>query len=71
MRLVVFREQFSFLFLTSCKELARELLEDFEEFCFRCKECYQEWLKGNFLIQWPSGAYQPPLPPTVNLVEFA
>lgn len=54
----------------SCNEARKQFLGEFEEFCLECANCFKEWLSGNFLVQWPPGAFKPPLPPNMNIIEF-
>lgn len=44
-----------------------EILEH-REFCEACKRCYLEWKRGELLVEWPPGAFRPPLPPSYNLL---
>ena len=56
-------------YLGSSREDRIWYILDFKEFCRQCAECYQEWLKGNFLVKWPPGAFKPPLPPNMNILS--
>ena len=49
--------------LSSIRELRIRLIKEFKEFCNECRYCYQCWLKGDFSVTWPPGAFRPPLPP--------
>jgi REP element-mobilizing transposase RayT len=33
-----------------------------------CIQCYLEWKRGNYTIQWPPGTFRPPMPPVANAV---
>lgn len=52
----------------SSREVRLAFITEFNLFCRRCEECYREWLNGNFHIDWPPGAFKPPLPPNLNLI---
>ena len=54
------------LFHTSLKELALSFLEDFNAFCQACRRAYLAWKDGNHLVQWPPGAFRPPICPVAN-----
>lgn len=42
------------------------MIREHRLFCQRCRECYEAWKQGNFLVPWPPGAYQPAPPVTTN-----
>ena len=42
------------------------MIREYQLFCERCQECYEAWKRGDFLVQWPPGAYQPAPPVTTN-----
>lgn len=54
--------------ITSINELRMELIADFKRFCAECRECLRRWRSGDFHVEWPPGAFKPPLPPLVNLL---
>lgn len=54
--------------ITSINELRVKLIADFKQFCFECRECLRRWRSGEYDVQWPPGAFKPPLPPLVNLL---
>ncbi len=43
-----------------------KMIREYRLFCERCRECYEAWKRGDFLVQWPPGAYQPAPPVTTN-----
>ena len=54
----------------NCSEARKEEISSFKKFCDKCRECYLEWKRGNFLVEWPPGAFKPPLPPSYNLLAY-
>ena len=58
------------MILTSINELRLQLIEEFKNFCTECKNCYRCWLQGDFKVEWPPGAFRPPIPPNMNIVSF-
>ncbi len=54
----------------SCKKTRIRFLEEFQEFCRRCRECYQRWRQGDFAVVWPPGAFKPAMPPNMNIVTL-
>ncbi len=54
--------------ISSIKKLRINIIQNFKKFCDICKDCYKQWRLGNFKIEWPLGAFKPPLPPMVNLL---
>lgn len=56
--------------LTSINELRIKFLEQFEEFCAICKQCYRNWKCGDYSVKWPPGAFKPPAPPNINLLQI-
>ena len=54
--------------ICSIKELRRAIIAEFKEFCGQCRECLERWRRGEFDVQWPPGAFKPPLPPLVSLL---
>ena len=57
--------------VAATKQLRIALIKEFKEFCAKCRECYRRWKLGDYLVQWPPGAFLPPLPPLANAVEFS
>ncbi|MCI5064364.1 hypothetical protein MRY87_01420 [bacterium] len=57
------KKERNIFYLGSCNKLRVEFLEGYERFCERCRECYEKWLKGDFTVEWPTGAFRPSLPP--------
>ena len=47
-------------------ELRMHLIEQYKEFCKRCRECYEKWKVGDFTVDWPPGAIPPARPHTQN-----
>ncbi|NDC37878.1 MAG: hypothetical protein EBZ48_07470 [Proteobacteria bacterium] len=54
------------LFHSSCKELAFSFLEQLDAFCAKCREVYVAWRAGDYRVEWPPGAFRPPLRPAAN-----
>lgn len=54
--------------ISSSRSLRIQMIRKYRNFCKQCSSCYQEWRKGNLLIEWPLGAFRPPLPPSVNVL---
>ncbi|MCI5064633.1 hypothetical protein MRY87_02785 [bacterium] len=50
-------------YLGSCNKERMKYLAAYDWFCKRCRECYERWLKGDFTVEWPEGAFRPSLPP--------
>ena len=48
------------------KQVRLRMIEEYRVFCERCRECYEAWKRGDFLVRWPPGAYQPAPPVTTN-----
>ena len=53
---------------SNCNETRKEEISIFNKFCDRCRECYLQWKQGNFQVEWPPGAFKPPLPPSYNIL---
>lgn len=47
-------------------EVRKRLLADYKRFCERCSYCYERWKIGDYSVEWPPGAYLPPIPQRVN-----
>lgn len=43
-----------------------EKIAEMKWFDERCRYCYERWLIGDYGVQWPPGAFRPPLPGNVN-----
>lgn len=54
------------LYYTTVQELALEYLETFRAFCEECREAYRAWRRGEYNVQWPPGAFRPPICPAAN-----
>ncbi|MBX7137464.1 MAG: hypothetical protein K1X83_05720 [Oligoflexia bacterium] len=54
--------------ICSINKLRMELIRDFKEFCAECRECLRRWRAGEYSVEWPPGAFKPPLPPLVSLL---
>jgi hypothetical protein len=54
--------------LSTINELRIQMIKDFKSFCDECRECYLSWRKGDFTVEWPPGAFKPPMPPSSNLL---
>ena len=47
-------------------ELRKRLLAEYKRFCERCSYCYERWKIGDYSVEWPPGAYLPPIPQRIN-----
>ena len=56
--------------LASCNKLRMQIIEQFKEFCAQCRNCYRSWLRGDYSVAWPPGAFKPPIPPNCNYISF-
>jgi hypothetical protein len=56
--------------LTFVNELRMSFIEEYKHYCEKCTECFDSWRKGNYFIDWPPGAFKPPLCPSYNIVNF-
>lgn len=55
------------IFLICANREARiRALMEFKAFCEECARCYRCWRRGELLVEWPPGAFRPPLPPAYN-----
>ncbi len=61
------RERNIFVF-SSIDELRISKIEEHDVFCDDCSDRLVRWRKGEVNVEWPPGAFKPPLPPTVNLL---
>jgi hypothetical protein len=55
-------------FIASDPETRIAAIAEFKEFCEECDECYQAWKRGDFSVEWPPGAFRPPLGPAYNVL---
>lgn len=56
------------LYHTSLKELALSFLNQFDAFCAACRKAYLAWRDGNYSVEWPPGAFRPPVRPCANAI---
>ena len=54
--------------ISSDEEIRLREIEVQEEFTAECRRCYSSWRQGDFAVEWPPGAFRPPLPPSANLI---
>lgn len=54
--------------LASDPKLRIQLIKEHNEFCEDCRLAYLDWKVGDFSVDWPMGAFKPPLPPTENVL---
>lgn len=59
------RERRIFL-ICSDENLRKELLKQYKGFHRICRHCYEMYLRGYRDVEWPPGAFQPPLPRLYN-----
>ena len=55
--------------LSSINELRISFIQDFKEFCRKCQECYKKWRAGDYTVEWPPGAFRPPMRPSYNILS--
>lgn len=56
--------------ICSINKLRMELIAEFKDFCAKCRDCLRRWRGGDFNVEWPPGAFKPPLPPLVNVLPY-
>lgn len=54
--------------LTSINELRIAFIAEFKAFCAQCRRCYLSWRAGDFSVEWPPGAFKPPIRPAYNIL---
>ena len=54
--------------ITSDNELRLKIIEERDLFDKVCRNCYERWKKGDYSVEWPPGAFRPPMPPVKNSV---
>ncbi len=54
--------------LSTINELRIQMIQDFKNFCDECRQCYLRWRIGDYTVEWPPGAFKPPMPPNSNLL---
>ncbi len=54
--------------LSSVKKLRVAFIAQFKIFCKQCRECYQRARDGETLVEWPPGAFRPPIRPLYNIL---
>jgi hypothetical protein len=57
-----------FIHVSKAEERKR-LIAEYKYFCERCNYCYEQWKIGDYSVDWPPGAFQPPIPPRANWFE--
>jgi REP element-mobilizing transposase RayT len=50
------------------REMRVAAIREQKEFSIRCRECYQRALRGEVNIEWPAGAFRPPMRPQYNVL---
>jgi hypothetical protein len=50
-------------------ELRKQRIADYKIFCQRCTYCYEQWKIGDYSVEWPPGAFQPPIPTRINWLQ--
>ena len=50
-------------------DLRLKILRKYKNFQQLCRECYQDYLAGYKQVEWPPGAFQPPLPRLYNWLD--
>ncbi len=55
--------------LSSISELRIAFIQEFKHFCEQCRECYQRMRAGDFTVEWPPGAFKPPIRPSYNILS--
>lgn len=56
------------LFHTTVREFALAFLDELRVFCEQCRYAYEAWRAGEYLVEWPPGAFRPPLGPGANAI---
>ena len=46
--------------------LRKYLIQKYDEFCSKCRECYERWKIGDLAVKWPIGAFLPRIPTLRN-----
>jgi hypothetical protein len=54
--------------ISTIKELRIRHIENFKQFCEKCRNCFEKWLIGDFNVEWPPGAFKPPIRPSYNIL---
>jgi hypothetical protein len=54
--------------ITADKELRIKRVKEMDYLMSYCRDCWDRWKLGDYSVQWPLGAFIPPLPPNANLL---
>ena len=54
--------------ITSVNQLRTDRILERKHFSKRCTYCYQRWKIGDYSVEWPPGAFKPPMPPHANRI---
>ena len=57
--------------ISTYADLRISFIKGFKRFCEECRTCYEKWLTGDFTIEWPPGAFKPPIRPSYNVLAGA
>ncbi len=56
--------------LSSIKRLRIAFIAEYKIFCEKCRECYRRFRNGDALVEWPPGAFRPPIRPLYNMLPL-
>ena len=54
--------------VSTFEELRINFIRGFKRFCEECRICFESWLNGDFNVEWPPGAFKPPIRPGYNVL---
>ena len=54
--------------ISTFADLRISFIKEFKRFCEVCRACYEKWLIGDFTVEWPPGAFKPPIRPSYNVL---
>ena len=57
--------------ISTIADLRISFINGFKRFCEKCRTCYEKWLIGDFTVEWPPGAFKPPIRPSYNVLPGA
>lgn len=50
-------------------ERRKQLLREHQGYSTQCREAYRQWQLGNYSVEWPPGAFRPPMPINANWLQ--
>jgi hypothetical protein len=57
--------------ISTFADLRISFIKGFKRFCEECRICYEKWLISDFTVEWPPGAFKPPIRPSYNVLPDA